>query len=98
MTRSGGGGGVPALRVRAANDRPLRPDGAYVLYWMTAFRRAGWNLALERAVEHARSLGKPLLVLEALRCDYRWASARLHAFVLAGMADNARAFDRAGIT
>jgi deoxyribodipyrimidine photo-lyase len=29
-------------------------------------------------------------VLEALRCGYRWASDRLHAFVLAGMADNAR--------
>jgi deoxyribodipyrimidine photo-lyase len=95
MTRPGGG--VPALRVRAANDRPLRPGGAYVLYWMTAFRRAGWNFALERAVEHAGSLGKPLLVLEALRCDYRWASDRLHAFVLAGMADNGRALERAGV-
>jgi deoxyribodipyrimidine photo-lyase len=32
------------------------------------------------------------VVLEALRCDYPWASDRLHQFVLAGMADNAREF------
>ena len=33
------------LRVRALNDRPLRLEGAYVLYWMTTFRRARANLA-----------------------------------------------------
>ncbi len=88
---------VPTTRLRRCNDRPVRGDGAFVLYWMTAFRRAGWNFALERAVEHARALGRPLLVLEALRCDYPWASERLHDFVLGGMADNASAFARAGV-
>jgi deoxyribodipyrimidine photo-lyase len=68
----------------------LRPDGGFVLYWMIAHRRVRHNFALERAVEHASALGRPLVVLEALRCGYRWASDRLHAFVLAGMADNAR--------
>src|SRR5690606_24002030 len=33
-------------------------------------------------------LRKPLVVLEALRSDYKWASDRLHAFVIQGMADN----------
>jgi deoxyribodipyrimidine photo-lyase len=33
-------------------------------------------------------LGKPLVVLEALRCGYPWASDRLHRFILDGMADN----------
>lgn len=88
---------VPSLRVRAANDRPLRRDGRHVLYWMTAQRRAGWNFALQRAVAHAQALGRPLIVLEALRCGYRWASDRLHAFVLQGMADNARAFAAHGV-
>ncbi len=98
MAQRGGGGTVPAIRVRAANARPLRPGGAHVLYWMTAFRRTGWNFALERAVEHARALGRPLVVLEALRCDDRWASDRLHAFVLQGMAENARALRGRGVT
>jgi deoxyribodipyrimidine photo-lyase len=82
--------GVPLIRVRAANDRAARRDGEFVLYWMIAHRRVRHNFAFERAVEHARALGRPLVVLEALRCGYRWASDRLHAFVLAGMADNAR--------
>ena len=83
---------VPELRIRAANDRPMRADGQIVVYWMTAFRRTGWNSALDRAVAHARVLDKPLLVLEALRCGYRWASDRLHRFVLDGMRDNAARF------
>jgi deoxyribodipyrimidine photo-lyase len=69
-----------------------------VLYWMIAARRASWSFALDHAVAQANALGRPLVVLEALRCGYRWASDRMHAFVLAGMADNARAFARAGVT
>src|ERR1700749_4878272 len=80
--------GVPENRIRRCNDRPTRPDGAYVLYWMTAFRRLRSNYALERAVEWAKRLDRPLLVFEALRCDYRWASARMHRFVLDGMAEH----------
>ena len=80
------------MRVRACNRVPVREDGEYILYWMIAARRAGWNFALQRAVEHAARLGRPLVVLEALRSGYRWASERLHAFVIEGMADNARAF------
>ena len=82
---------VPPIRIRQANRKPERADGDYVLYWMTAFRRTGWNFALQRAVERAAALGRPLVVLEALRCDYPWASDRLHRFILEGMAANARA-------
>lgn len=81
---------VPEIRLRALNDRPVAPEHRYVLYWMTAFRRLDWNFALERAVEWARELGRPLVVLEALRCDYPWASDRVHRFVLDGMGDHAR--------
>ena len=80
---------TPASRVRALNRAPQRPDGDYVLYWMTAQRRTRSNFALQRAVEHAQRLSKPLMVFEALRCGYPWACDRFHRFVLEGMVDNA---------
>jgi deoxyribodipyrimidine photo-lyase len=64
---------------------------------MIAFRRATWNFALDRAVEWGEKLQKPLVVLEALRCDYRWASDRMHSFVLDGMAENACRFEGTGV-
>ncbi|MGE3779856.1 MAG: deoxyribodipyrimidine photolyase, partial [Pirellulaceae bacterium] len=79
---------VPPQRVRPASERPVRADGEFVLYWMIANRRGGWNFSLERAVEWAVTLQKPLVILEALRCDYRWASDRLHTFIIEGMAAN----------
>ena len=88
---------IPELRLRTVNQAPLRPEGRYVLYWMTAFRRLEWNFSLQRALAEAERLGKPLVVLEALRCGYPWASDRLHRFVIAGMADNLRTAREAGL-
>jgi deoxyribodipyrimidine photo-lyase len=88
---------VPPLRVRDANSAATRGDGAYVLYWMIASRRLVFNFALDRALEHCRQLRKPLVILEALRCDYPWASERLHRFVIDGMADNAAACARSRV-
>jgi len=88
---------TPALRVRAVNQAPIASAGRYVLYWMIAARRAGANFALDRALAHARTLARPLIVFEALRADYPWASDRLHQFVIDGMRDNARGFDRPGV-
>lgn len=68
----------------------MNPDGHYVLYWMVAYRRPSWNFSLERAVEWAMQLNKPLVIFEALRCGHQWASDRLFQFVIEGMADNAR--------
>ncbi len=59
---------------------------------MIANRRRNFNFALQHAAELAAALHRPLVIFEALRCGYRWASDRLHAFVLQGMADNAEAF------
>ena len=80
-----------SIRIRALNSKPIRSDGDYVLYWMIAQRRLRHNFALQRAVQWARDLSRPLLILEALRCDYPWASDRLHRFVVDGMIDNIRA-------
>lgn len=82
---------VPAIRIRPLNDIPTRSDGDYVVYWMVGSRRLRSNFALQHAVESARMLHKPLIILEALRCDYPWASDRLHRFVMDGMADHAAA-------
>jgi deoxyribodipyrimidine photo-lyase len=82
---------VPATRLRALNPHPARPAEAFVVYWMAAARRLHWNFALDHAVELARRFERPLVIFEALRCDYPWASDRMHAFVLQGMAEHARA-------
>ena len=78
---------IPDVRIRTCNSETLR-DGEFVLYWMIACRRLRWNFALERAAGEARRLRKPLVILEPLRCGYRWANDRIHRFVLEGMADH----------
>jgi len=80
---------VPPIRITACNSNRVNNDGDFVLYWMIAARRPSWNFSLDRAVEWSMKTKKPLLVLEAVRCDYPWASERIHAFVLEGMANNA---------
>jgi deoxyribodipyrimidine photo-lyase len=89
---------VPALRISTINDSPIRTDGEFVLYWMTAFRRPTWNFSLQRAVEWAQQLGKPLVILEALRVAYPWASDRIHQFILEGIADNLAWFQDKPVT
>ena len=79
---------IQQLRIRTLNQAPLNPAGQYVLYWMIAARRTGWNFALQHAVEMAQQLNSGLVVFEPLRCDYPYASERLHRFMLQGMADN----------
>ncbi|MBX3162763.1 MAG: deoxyribodipyrimidine photolyase [Deltaproteobacteria bacterium] len=85
------------MRVSCVVDRPIRA-GDHVLYWMIGARRTRFSHALDHAIARAVELGVPLIVLEPLRCGYDWASDRMHAFVLQGMADNARAFAAAGVT
>jgi deoxyribodipyrimidine photo-lyase len=85
------------MRISKSNSAPVRAVGDYVLYWMIASRRLRYNFALDRAVEHCRELGKPLVVFEALRVGYQWASDRLHRFVLDGIAANERYCRERGI-
>ena len=61
---------------------------------MTAARRTRWNFGLQRAVELSREYRKPLLVLEALRSDYPFASDRFSKFIVDGIGANARALRR----
>ncbi len=88
---------VPSIRIKNSNDQAINAKGEYVLYWMIANRRLQSNFALDRALEYCAKLGKPLVIFEALRIGYRWASDRLHRFVLDGMAENARFCQECGV-
>jgi deoxyribodipyrimidine photo-lyase len=80
---------VPSIRVQRTNDAPVHDTRDFILYWMIAARRTTWNYGLQRAADWATQLGKPLVVFEALRVGYEWASDRFHRFIIDGMADNA---------
>lgn len=89
---------VPAIRILDSNANPVRKNGDYVLYWMIANRRLTYNYSLQRTVEWATKLGKPILILEALNVDYEWASVRIHRFVVQGMADHREAAAKAKVS
>ncbi|HET9662703.1 MAG TPA: hypothetical protein VFP00_00630, partial [Burkholderiales bacterium] len=86
---------VPAERIQACNDKNTS-SGDYVLYWMIANRRRHFNFALQRAVEWCVELRTPLVIVEALGCGHRWATARTHTCILQGMLESARAFRGSG--
>jgi deoxyribodipyrimidine photo-lyase len=88
---------VPDYRVRTLTDRSINENGEFVVYWMISSRRVQWNFGLDMAIMWAQQLGKPLLILEALRSDYKWASARFHNFVMDGMRDNRDALKDSGV-
>ena len=88
---------VPDIRIQKRNKAPELSTGKYVLYWMISARRANYNFALEHAANLAEENGVGLLVLEALRCDYKWASDRFHQFIIEGMRDNQESFEKAGV-
>lgn len=87
---------VNSLRVFKRNENEPNPEGAFVLYWMQINRRLHYNFALEYAVAWANKLGKPLLIFEALSCDYPWRTARTHWFIMQGMAEHQEIADKEG--
>jgi deoxyribodipyrimidine photo-lyase len=89
---------VPEIRIARCNDLPVNDKGAYVLYWMIAFRRTRWNFSLQRAVEWCTELKKPLVIFEPLRIGYGWSSDRFHRFILDGMAANSEALEKFSAT
>jgi deoxyribodipyrimidine photo-lyase len=87
-----------SLRIRKLNDSQVALDREFVLYWMTAYRRSTSNYSLQRAVDWAAHLGKPLLILEAVRVGYQWACDRFHQFLIDGMIDNQKSFGDSAAT
>ncbi len=84
-------------RVQLLNDKPENNDAKYVLYWMQMFKRATHNHALNFAIEQANERKLPLVVYEGLKFYYPWASDRLHAYILEGIEEKRREFERLGI-
>lgn len=89
--------GIDERRLFKRNSSDFNREGDFVVYWMQSAHRLHYNYGLEHAVEKANALGKPLLILEELKCDYPWASDRIHTFYLQGMAEHLEAAERDGL-
>ncbi|MBC7796236.1 MAG: deoxyribodipyrimidine photolyase [Pyrinomonadaceae bacterium] len=85
-------------RVALLNERTENNDGKYVLYWMQIFKRTSHNHALKFAIDMANERKLPLVVYEGLKFYYPWASDRLHAYILEGVAEKKAEFEKLGIT
>ena len=79
-------------RIRVLKELPVDNSGEFVVYWMTATRRYRYNAALERAVELAISIKKPLLVVEGVSIRHRWTSERVVTFMVQGLVENIETF------
>lgn len=89
---------VDPARVQELNPKkPLRPERAWVVYWMQKSQRARCNHALEYAIARGNELGKPLLVVFGLMDDYPDANARHYLFMLQGLHDVAGDLEARGI-
>lgn len=88
---------VDAARVHVLREAEPLPFGQYVLYWCQTNHRVPFNHALHAAIALGNHLGKPVVCYHALRPDYPYASDRLHAFVLDGLAELGQAMRANGI-
>ena len=84
-------------RVIQLNDKPVNTNARYVLYWMQMYKRVDNNHSLIYAIRRANELKMPLVVYEGLKYYYPWASDRLHTFILEGVEEKRREFERLGI-
>ena len=84
-------------RVKLLNDKDENKKAKYVMYWMQMFKRTENNHALKFAIEQANERDLPLVVYEGLKYYYPWASDRLHTFILEGVEEKRKAFEKLGI-
>lgn len=84
-------------RVIQMNDAEPNARARYVLYWMQMYKRTSHNHALTFAIRKANEFKLPLVVYEGLKYYYPWASDRLHTFILEGVEEKRKAFEKLGI-
>lgn len=85
------------LAERVAPNAPAPRPGAFVVYWMRVAVRATENPSLDVALSMARALGVPCFVYHAISERYRYASDRVHTFMLEGARDVQQAMAARGI-
>ena len=85
-------------RVKLLNEKEVREDAKYVMYWMQINKRAHDNHTLKFAIEQANELDLPLVVYEGLKFYYPWASDRIHTYILEGVEEKRDAFEKIGAT
>lgn len=74
-------------RCRSLNQRQVRADGDFVLYWLHHAARGHENPALDAALVLGEALGRPVLVYQGLGGGHRHDSDRHHRFILEGARD-----------
>ena len=84
-------------RVLLLNEADTDKNARFVLYWMQMFKRTSHNHALTFAIRKANELNLPLVVYEGLKYYYPWASDRIHTFILEGVEEKRREFEKLGI-
>ena len=85
------------LAERVAPNAPPPRAGAFVIYWMRVAVRATENPSLDVALSMAEALGVPCFVYHAISERYRYASDRVHTFMLEGARDVQQALAARGI-
>ena len=84
-------------RIQLLNEKKIRTEKSYVLYWMQASQRAEWNHALEYGIDQANELGKPLVVLFCVTDGFPEANERHYTFMLEGLKETKERLERRGI-
>lgn len=87
----------PHLSERVEPGAPAPRAGRYVVCWPRISARATENPALDVALTMATALRVPCFVYHALSERYRYASDRLHTFILEGARDLQRDLRARGI-
>ncbi len=80
---------VHPARVRVVNNKPARPSGACVVYWMQKDQRAHDNWAMVYAIEQANAYKVPLVVVFVLTDKLANNYERHYRFMLQGLAETA---------
>jgi deoxyribodipyrimidine photo-lyase len=82
------------LRVTTRRGGAADTQGRCVVYWMQRAQRAEDNPALEKAIEVANHLEKPVVVFFRLVPQASEANLRHYTFLVQGLADVARGLER----
>jgi deoxyribodipyrimidine photo-lyase len=84
-------------RLNQINRNEIR-TGEYVLYWMQASQRTGYNHALEHSISLANKLKKPLVVFFGITDSFPDANLRHYHFMLEGLKEVKASLEKRGIT